>query len=344
MREFTLKTVLLYEYIDGSRFKREINYEFMPFSFEDTVNGCIIEICPNFGINIKGLVGETDNKALMKAYDILEFVCRAITITLQIQNYDNRECQPNVSFKKSQVEIVSDKLLGDNNGVVRNKIEDNIYLSMNEQISFSDRIASMRISQGLDLSKVDLLYKSYFFGGSRGFYIDTIFRALRSRDVESKYFTLFTIIERLETTFQKDDDLAERLFNVEQQKILLDKFKPQIAEMLNDDNEFSRRVYSRLSQIITTATIETRTEKLCAILNDKIKIRDIHKGLMKFDVDDQKVKDFIDTRNSLFHGKNVGKDSYNKIVQLTNELLELCLKILEVEFKNSKSKSVDLQP
>ena len=79
-------------------------------------------------------------------------------------------------------------------------------------------------------------------------------------------------------------------------------------------------------------------------LNDKIKIRDIHKGLMKFDVDDQKVKDFIDTRNSLFHGKNVGKDSYNKIVQLTNELLELCLKILEVEFKNSKSKSVDLQP
>ena len=335
MREFTLKTVLLYEYMDGSGFKREINYEFTPFSFEDIVNGCTIEIYPNFGVNIKGLVGETDNKALIKAYDILEFVCRAITIILQMQNYDNREFQPNVSFKKSEVEIVSAKLLMDNNGVIRKKIENNIYLNVNEQISVHDGIAGMGISQGLDLSKVDLLYKSYFIGRITGFYIDTIFRALRSRDVESKYFTLFTIIERVETTFQKDDDLAKLLFNIEQQKSLLAKLKPQIAEMLSDDNQLSQRVYNRLSQIITTSTIKTRTEKLCAILNDKFNIHDVCKGLMKFNVDNQKVKHFIDTRNGLFHGKNVEKNSHNELAQLTNELLELCLKILEVEFEKN---------
>ncbi|MEG6585413.1 hypothetical protein [Dendrosporobacter sp. 1207_IL3150] len=334
MREFVLKTVLFYEYMDGSEFKREINYEFTPFCFEDIVNGCKIEIHPNFSINIKGLVCETANEALLKSYDIIEFVCRAVTITLQMQNYDNREFQPNVSFKKSEVEIVSDRLLVmDNNKIIKNKIANHYNLLIKEQFSASDRIASMRISQGLNLSNIDLLYKSYTIGGITSIYIDTIFRALRSRDVESKYFTLFTIIERIETTFQKDENLAKSLFNCEQQNALLAKLKPQITDILGGDNEYCQRVYNRLSQIIKTSTIKTRYEKLCAILNDKFDICEISKGLMKFNVDNEKAKCFIDTRNGLFHGKNVDKDAHNKLVQLTNELLELCLKILELELK-----------
>lgn len=330
MKKFDIVAKLLYEYLDGSGFRSEINYKYSVYSFIEPWHSSTVEVHPDFAIQIKELVCESHDQAILTASSILEHICRAISISMQLQNYDIKEWQPNVSFKKSDIKIICEEPL-------ETQVKDiqcengsrQIYVK--DEAMFRDGIHLMRVTHSLDLTYIDVILRAYQQDSEQQFYVDAIFRALRSRDIESKYFTLFTIIEKLEVTFSKDENISQLLFSNEQQQKLLNIVHPQLAEILEGDNVFVQRINNRISQIVKSATVKTRAEKLCYILNQQYKITRISKGLLQFDVDINKVKEFIERRNGLFHGKQVDETAHNKMVKLTNELLEVCLKILSNE-------------
>ena len=82
-------------------------------------------------------------------------------------------------------------------------------------------------------------------------------------------------------------------------------------------------------QIIKTATIESRAEKLSDIIIKKCNVLEVKKGCIKYSINSNKMKEFIDVRNRLFHGKHIEQKEYSNLVQRTNELQELCLLLLD---------------
>ena len=77
-----------------------------------------------------------------------------------------------------------------------------------------------------------------------------------------------------------------------------------------------KTLLDRLTQTIRSRTKFNRANKLKSIINEKFGIYNIYKYGIEFKVDEKKMKEFIDTRNSLFHG---GANS-DKLDSLTNEL------------------------
>jgi len=193
--------------------------------------------------------------------------------------------------------------------------------------------------------------ESYYYATSGGadkeFYIDTIYRALQSNNIESKYFALFTIIEKIETQYSYDDKLFLKIFDDNQQK----SFEYKIDLFLKDVglSEISiLQTRGRFFDIIKKATLLNRAEKLSIILHKIYGIDKINKGLINYETnyykkskkvegkeDICKIEQFIYARNKLFHGGAIEHEQYNKMVQLTNELLALCEKIFLIEMDNS---------
>lgn len=331
MKKYKIQIKLLYEYIDNSGFKREIKYEYNTYCLDENNYHCIIEIKPNFNIEIRELICEDQNEAVLAGSNILEYICKILTVLLQTQNYDVRPFQPNITFRKSDINIKEEYIEEPIKVMKKENENDNISFVMRDRIGMRDKISSMKITQGLNLENTKLFYDAYLQGDVQEFYIDTIFRTLRTRDIESKYFTLFTMIERIETTYKKEGNISTNLFLKDQRKVFLDKLKPQIDDIVNKNDGLAERVFSRLAQIVCDATVETRAEKLCKVLRQYYHIDKISKGIIHFEISCEKIQEFIDARNTLFHGKGIKKDDLNKIAQLCNELLELCIEILKAE-------------
>lgn len=100
--------------------------------------------------------------------------------------------------------------------------------------------------------------------------------------MESKYFSLFTMIEYIEAK-EKNGTLIEthRLMDDSDIKIFEERFSDIFAckEKYGMDN-----LYSRLKQILKSATVETRAEKLCSVIRNKYEITGITRSLINYEI------------------------------------------------------------
>lgn len=307
-----------YEYNDESPFPRNIVYEYENYSFTDEEYEAQITIRENFVLEMLGIIAQNDDDGFLAACKCLDKVCKTTTILLQFQNYDNRENTPNLTYMPSNIKILNKEMIN----VEQYRKEGNkIYVR--DGLGLSDGIAMMRITKEFDLSNFDQIYHSLANKNSLNIG-EIIYRATLSKNIESRFFQLFTIIEAIETKYNDDAEISSKMLQGEKleelEKAVLDGL-----DKLSLDQEYIKRIKSRLLQIIKSATIETRAEKLSAIIQIKYGIHMVEKGLIKYEINTEKMQEFISARNKLFHGSHSDEKMKNKLVQLTNELQELCL-------------------
>lgn len=182
----------------------------------------------------------------------------------------------------------------------------------------------MIITSTLDLKDFEQIYTSFDY--DKPLCIgDAIYRAVLSKNIRGRFFQLFTIIEALETKFGKDADIAHKILP-EDKLNGLNKIINDYLRSISMESNFRGNLSSRIRNLLANATQESRVQKLQLIIKDKLGIQKVQKGLISYDITEQKIKNFVDTRNNLFHGGNSAAGE-NELVQLTNELQELCLEI-----------------
>lgn len=320
MFKYSYQVTLEYEYINNESFQRTITYEYEDMEYEDRETGILICLKKDFKLNVSEVVADNRDDAFSITCDVIQKVCRVLTILLQIKNYDNRESCPNLTFLPYKVQLLCEKEL--EQPIVKNNNE---YIFM-DRLGMHDAIAKMHITTTLDLN----LFEKIYCNLSNKDFIDTgdvIYKAVLAENVESRFFQLFTIIEAVETKYGTDEEISHRMIQSDKVEMFEDTIK-DLLENLDIENDYKTRLNSRLVQIIKTATIESRAEKLCDIIRKKCSILEVNKGLIKYSINSNKMKEFIDVRNRLFHGKHIEKKDYNNLVQRTNELQELCLLLL----------------
>lgn len=134
----------------------------------------------------------------------------------------------------------------------------------------------------------------------------------------------------IETKFLTNPEISTLLIDENRHEDFLKKMNNLLSDFEKNDSKV-RRIKNRFSQIIKSATLQTRAKKLHFILESHYKILSISKIDLSFKVDKEKVGESIKQRNSLFHGKNTDNTDRSKFIRSTNELLEICLEILRTE-------------
>lgn len=312
---------LNYEYCDGSPFPSNITYDYQDYLFRDEEYNANIKISENFKLKISDIIAENDDMGFLLVSKCIDKVCKTVTILLQFQNYDNRENVPNLTYLPANIEL----LKRDRFDVEQYHKKDNKVL-FRDYMGLSDGITGMKSTQELDLSDFDKVYHSFNNEDSLDIG-DTIYRATLSKNIESRFFQLFTIIEAIETKYNDDAKISSKMLQGEN----FEKLEQAVLDgidKLSLCQEYNKRIKSRLLQIIKTATIETRAEKLSTIIKTKYDTYLVKKGVIEYEITTEKMQEFISARNKLFHGSHSDEKKRNKLVQLTNELQELCLNIL----------------
>lgn len=322
MYKYSYQVMLEYEYIEKESYPRTITYDYENMEYRDGDTGVKICLKRGLDLNISEVIADNRDDAFLIACNIIQKVCKVVTILLQIQDYDNRESCPNLTFLPYKVKMLCEEAL-DKTMLTEKDGE----ITIKESIRMHDCIAGMKIKQELDLSSFEKLYcnldnMNFIDVG------DVIYRAVLAQNAESRFFQLFTIIEAIETKYGLDGEISHKMIQSDKVEIA-EEFIQNLLESLEIEGDYKNRLNSRLMQIIKTVTIESRAEKLSDIIIKKCNVLEVKKGWIKYSINSNKMKEFIDVRNRLFHGKHIEQKEYSNLVQRTNELQELCLLLLD---------------
>lgn len=281
--------------------------------------GVSIIIKKDFHVDLSNIQAKDENDAFSKVCRCVDRICKVLTILLQFQNFDGRENSPNLTYLPKNITFIGKENNAEN-------FCDNIGKNTKflvDRFGFREKVA-LNITEEFDFSDFSTIYSLISNPNDLAFG-EIIYRATLSKNIESRFFQLFTIIEAIETKYGDDEAIGHKML----QESALDKvdfdLKKSIGK-LEMDMEMKKRLISRLEQILKNATIEPRAEKLKKIVIEKFKITKIEKGLVKYSITEEKMQEFINARNRLFHG---GKSKEKTdLIKLTNELQELCLNLI----------------
>lgn len=318
MNQYTYAITLHYEYDHGSSISRNIKYQYENLDYRD-VSGAHIHLDENFELTISNVIANSETSAFIAAGKIADKVCRTLTLILQFSNYDNMKNSPNITYIPSRLKL----LKAERCDAQQYQKRSDGSMSISDSVFLHDGL-SVIITSTLDLKDFGQIYTS--FDCDKPLCIgDAIYRAVLSKNIRGRFFQLFTIIEALETKFGKDTDIAHKILP-EDKLNELNKIINDYLKSISMESNFRGNLSSGIGNLIANATQESRVQKLQLIIKDKLGIQRVQKGLISYDITEQKIKNFVDTRNNLFHGGNSAAGE-NELVQLTNELQELCLEI-----------------
>ena len=328
MKKFKCSIKLIYEY-DNIGNQKENEYSFDDYTFS-VPNDIIITISEGFHVVIDNVICNNRDEAIIVIGSILLNICKTLTLIIQISSKEYDKLHSNISFDNTHLNLIECPDIPET--IVSKNYSSNKVYHIRDNVGFSDNVF---------LKKIHSLSFKYFntlFHHPKGDRVDilkdVLYRAFRCRDVQSKFFTLFTMIEYIET---------EMLDSIETSKLLtedqVDKVMVCVQNLDYKDNGIKNRVISRVGDIVKSATLESRADKLCYIIKKNYGINKISESLINIDIEPKKMNEFIEYRNSLFHGKtlkkaeNLEETEINKNYNLTNELLFLCLEIIKIESK-----------
>ena len=306
MIKYIATVPLIGEYIYENKkdFSKSKSIKFEEFSFEEPIFNVKVTIKSNFEVVFSDLVCSDNNAAITVVAQILPDICKIMTVLLNIQTVEDEKshfCFAYV-FSKLKIDPIEENVPNSNESKVviadHMFITDSLHMNVTYTINF-DRFQPY-------YSKKDLIF------------VDVIYRAMRCRDFESIFFTLFTMIEYIESKDSKEFTFDKLLSDSETSSI-----KESIEKILSNNKK--NRIMSRLNGLFQNATDKTRAEKLCHIIQSKYKIEKVVRPPVNYDITPEKLDKFINLRNKLFHG-SASKD---ELPHLTNELLFLCLSIID---------------
>lgn len=258
-----------------------------------------------YKVSISFIDAEDKRDARNKAASVAEYICSSMDLFLAINNYNAHNYQPRTFFEKSEIELKEE---------YTRKTEDSGVVSFASSIEVGLQTTLFSTISTDDFSKY---YYAYLNDEPR-MLMDTYRKALGIKDVESKYFNLFTIIEYIESKYRCYNQ-EQLLFTKEERKQIL----ASIQDWVYNRNE---NVRSSLHQCLSRLTDINRAEKLKNILN-YLGILDKKEGIYPYDITKEQMQKFINQRNSLYHASN--NVASERLEKLTIQLMDLCLKIIK---------------
>ena len=318
--KISIQLTLEYLYPNTMDFSKEKKLVFEEYSFIEPKTKASITIDSNFNVTFAELMAENDDKAMIIVNNLLEKLCRKLTMIIELQSAENEPCQPNLSFNISKAKITEKSEFVD-----VNKVPNTNKIICRDNMGIHDALSIM-VSHHISLEKYGFILSNEPANES-ALFMDILYRAARCRDIASKYFTLFTMIEYIETKY---------IQYIKTQNMLDDDKMSQLKNWLDENFEFDDKTYkdrltNRINSILRSATIETRAEKLCEIIKQTYKITSISQSLTNYDITPAKMDQFIKMRNKIVHGSTMSDFDSSEKITITNELLFLCQKIVEFE-------------
>lgn len=294
-----------YVYENKEDFSKSKSIKFEDFSFLDSNFNINVTIKSNLEAEFFNLVCSHDNEAIAVVAQILPDICKTMTVLLNLQTAEDEKSHFSFAydFSKLRIHRIEEYMSNSNKSTVG--IVDHMYITDNIR---------MNVSYTINFDKFQAYYSK-----KDSIFVDVIYRAMRCRDFESKFFTLFTMIEYIESKDSKEFTFDKLLSNSEMNDI-----EKSIEKILAEHKE-KDRILTRFNGLFKTATNKTRAEKLCHIIKSKYNIGKVVRPPISYDVTSEKLNKFIQLRNKLFHG-SIPND---QLTQLTNELLFLCLSIVD---------------
>lgn len=258
-----------------------------------------------YKVSISFIDAEDKRDARNKAASVAEYICGSMDLFLAINNHNAHNYQPKTFFEKSEIELKEE---------YTRKTEDSGVVSFASSIEVGLQTTLFFTITTDDFSKY---YYAYLNDEPR-MLIDTYRKALGIKDVESKYFNLFTIIEYIESRY--------RCYNQEQLLFTKDERKQILASIQDWVYNRNENVRSSLHQCLSRLTDINRAEKLKNILN-YLGILDKKEGIYPYEVTKEQMQEFINQRNSLYHASDSVASGH--LEKLTTQLMDLCLKIIK---------------
>ena len=240
-----------------------------------------------------------------KASSVTKHICSSMDLFLSGNNHNTHNYQPRTFFEKSKIELKEE---------YTRKAEDT------DIVSFATNIEiGLQTTMFLTIPPdgFDKFYYAYLNDEAK-MLIDTYRKALGIKDVESKYFNLFTIIEYIESKYSGYNK-EQLLFTKEERKQILNNIQDWVYNK-------NANVRSSLSQCLSRLTDINRAEKLMNILKH-LAVTDKDEGIYPYKVSNKQIQEFINQRNRLYHAGSNRKN--NSLEILTIQLMDLCFKIIE---------------
>ncbi len=286
-----------------------------------------------FILSFDSIYADDESYAYEMATMLIDKVCCVLTFIFQGQNSNFQHFHPKFTYKikdiicKEEVYIKYKDFISKPNEYMDENGNKTIVIT--EKISFREHMSDL-----ITLTvKTDLFGRLFCLHGTNthlSFLLESYYRSLGELEFISKYYNLFTIIEYIETNF-KEHSSSKNIFSQTQKKELKKMIEEKIAEYFKEDNsEIKTRFFNRFSSLIADVTDKTRAQKLCEILNNHFEIYEINETILHFEINEETIKKFIDTRNSLFHAKNITEYEKKELNNLTNKLMALCKTIIEL--------------
>ena len=296
----------------------------MDFVIENFEQGSILKI---FSVSAKG---EDDAFAIISPY--LDKVCKALSMLIVEQNIDNRKlfhCRVSPLYASLKIYEI----------VYSDEDEEILHGAFQlDELEFDTHNLRDFVQIELSSNINTLCFDNYFDNQDKvfRFIMDELYLALGTEHIESKFFHLFSIIERIE----KDDKYAK----FRGAKMLLDdeeisNIKDLLQKGLELEKDKKERVINAVSDKLNKTTDLGRNAKLANILH-AMDIYRYNDAFVQFEVNSQKIQEWTTLRNKCFHGEGVCDSTVSKAV---TELLYICYDVVAYERTHPSTNDEDMR-
>ncbi|AWW25498.1 MAG: hypothetical protein PWP56_2596 [Acetobacterium sp.] len=176
------------------------------------------------------------------------------------------------------------------------------------------------------------------------FILDCYYRALAATDYKTKYYNAFAPIELIEEQYKnKTSKNTSKILTLQEIENIKEKISPffidsekQQVSAKDDSTRHEKNlkfnIYNSISTSLNT-TSESRAYKLQKLLTEYFEITDVKSGILQYNIDSKKMKDFIKRRNQLFHAREMKPEQEESHQNLCLELIILIEAILNSMLK-----------
>ncbi|WP_322922980.1 hypothetical protein [Paenibacillus campi] len=277
------------------------------------IKGVHCNICSSNEKNIvaiSGLIAENENEAFEKASKLFNMI--AVCLSLHINKAD-----PNCHYGQARFAWLKKEVIIKPRD---QRISDSIAIQSSTKLNTQDsQVIITNMSDSVELS----------------FLMQAFYGALQPVDLRAKYYHAFTIIEYLENIYK--DKVGTKRFTTDSVEHCAQSLINPLRERGCSDEDI-KKALEIINGGLKRATIESRQEKLLLILNNIFDIKSVLYINENVNINAIKVREFIETRNKLFHGgSNIAtlKNTLNVLILVCENILtKLCM--LEVKLPKGK--------
>lgn len=245
---------------------------------------------------IKGLLVSDERYAYTIAEDLVNKICKQLSLLISRHNSDQQNIQPRVEPNWHKAVWNIDMY----QPVERIETEQGSRLLIADRIGLRDTL-QIRVKSRLPAEEVDISDWLRSRDDDYNFLLNEFYTALGEEKPKSKFFHLFSMIEFCEREYANYNG-AERLLTDEEIRELGQKLKDELKD--KHSGEALNNIVSRVQKTLTDSTNIGRIDKLQNILI-AMGITQYKDGIKMTAIDKKLLKHITTLRNKSFHGTAV---------------------------------------